>query len=199
VTERALYQLGRIATYATLGAVAGLGASVFDLAGYGRAASIIAGCLMILAAIFQLVLHRSPLPTSFVTRVTAPIRTRLGTMLRERSRTGMLGIGALNGLLPCGLVTSALFGSAATTDPVSGMIFMSAFGVGTLPVMMTVSMGGGLISDRLRATMRTALPVIAVSVGILVVLRGLALGIPFISPPAVHAHADASCCAPHAD
>jgi len=199
VVERGLYQSGRIMTYALLGALAGLGASIGDLAGYERVVSITAGVLMIAAAILQLLLHRSILPSRMVARLTGPVRHRLGMLLRNGSRPAMLGIGALNGLLPCGLVSSALFGSAATTDPIAGMTFMAAFGVGTLPVMMTLSLGGSLVTGRFRSSLRTALPVIAIMIGVLVVVRGMALGIPYVSPPAVTDHTTAGCCTTHQD
>ena len=63
LAEKSIYQVGRIATYATLGLIVGLGASVFDLAGYGRVASITAGVLMIITAVLQLVWHKNLLPS----------------------------------------------------------------------------------------------------------------------------------------
>lgn len=195
--EKGLYQIGRVATYALLGLFVGLGASVFELAGYGRVASVTAGILMIVTAALQLVWHRNLLPSGPIHRATAPIRSKLGELLKQRSMLALTGIGMLNGLLPCGLVTSALLGSAATTEPLAGMVFMSFFGIGTLPVMMSIALGSTILNDRMRSSMRVAMPVLAIAVGVIVVLRGLALDIPFVSPPEAKPHSQVNCCDEH--
>ncbi|MBL0320823.1 MAG: sulfite exporter TauE/SafE family protein [Ignavibacteria bacterium] len=197
LAEKSIYQVGRIATYATLGLIVGLGASVFDLAGYGRVASITAGVLMIITAVLQLVWHKNLLPSGPVLRVTAPVRTWLGGLLQKRSMLALGGIGVLNGLLPCGLVTSALLGSAATADPVGGMTFMSFFGLGTLPMMLSIALGGALLTDRMRTSMRVAMPVVALIVGSIVMLRGMALDIPYLSPPEAKPASNVHCCEEH--
>ncbi|MCX6139571.1 MAG: sulfite exporter TauE/SafE family protein [Candidatus Kapabacteria bacterium] len=195
--EKGLYHVGRIATYSILGVLVGLGASVFELAGYGRVASITAGVLMIVTAGLQLIWHRNLLPSGPIHRITAPIRSRLGELLRKRSLLALTGIGLLNGLLPCGLVTSALLGSAATTEPLSGMIFMASFGVGTLPVMMSISLSGTFLTNRMRSSLRVVMPLLALVVGIVVILRGLALDIPYLSPPEPRPNAQLNCCGDH--
>lgn len=194
LAEKTLYQAGRIGTYAVLGYIVGMGASVFDLAGYGRIASISAGILMVITALVQIVWHKSLIPSGPLYRLTGSVRLALRRQLDNHSFVALGAIGALNGLLPCGLVTSALLGSAATTEPVGGMIFMASFGVGTLPIMMSMALGGGLLTSSLRAKMRVALPVIALLVGSIVVLRGMALDIPYLSPPEARDSSNVKCC-----
>lgn len=197
VIEKSTYQIGRVATYALLGLVVGFGASAFDLAGYGRIASITAGVLMIATAVIQIVWHRSPIPSGPIHTLTAPVRRWLGELLKQRSMLALAGIGALNGLLPCGLVTSALLGSAATTQPIDAMVFMTFFGIGTMPMMLSIALGGAFLTERIRVKMRVALPVVALAVGAIVLLRGMALDIPFISPPEAKPTANVHCCEEH--
>lgn len=96
-------------------------------------------------------------------------------------------MGMANGLLPCGMVYIAIAGALSTADVVSGVLFMAFFGAGTLPAMMMISYFGKMISLSARSSMRKAVPYFVAVMGILLILRGLNLGIPFISPemPAV--------------
>lgn len=191
---RLAYQFGRIMMYALLGAVVGLGTGAVALAGYERIISVTAGSLMIIAAMMQLLWHRSIVSSGPILRLTAPVRSTLGTLLKRRSVSAMFGLGAVNGLLPCGLVLAAIFGSAATTSPLDGAIFMSSFGLGTLPVMSVLSMGGGWLTSKLKGKYRLAMPLLALMLGGVIVLRGMGLGIPLISPtPPVEEH-KAECC-----
>ena len=182
VFGRFLYQFGRIGTYVVLGALFGLGASAISLAGYEQIISISAGVLMVITALMQILWHKSVLPTQFVTKVTAPVRSSMQRLLKQDSLAAMSGLGAVNGLLPCGLVMSALFGSAATTSTLDGALFMGFFGLGTLPVMATLSLGGGWISGLLKGRTKIAIPVVVLLLGTAFIVRGMGLGIPYLSP-----------------
>jgi len=194
VTGRLLYQIGRIGTYMILGTLAALGASAITISGYEGVVSITAGVLMIVSAVLQLLWHKSLLPAGPLLRLTAPVRSAMQRLLHQRSLLALLGIGAVNGLLPCGLVLSAIFGSAATTDPAQGAMFMAAFGLGTLPVMTAISLGGGWITNHLKGTARLAMPVLALLLGTVFVVRGMHLGIPLLSPKPPVAEHQAACC-----
>jgi uncharacterized protein len=189
VLGRLLYQFGRITIYTLMGLLVGLGASTLALSGYERLVSISAGTLMIVAAIMQLLWHRSLLPSGWLVTITTPVRTSMRSMLQKRTLTSMPLLGALNGLLPCGLVMAALFGSASTLSAIDGALFMFFFGLGTLPVMMVLALSIGSISTILTGRWKMAMPFIALALGALFILRGMELGIPYVSPgPAAHVH-----------
>ncbi|HSH64332.1 MAG TPA: sulfite exporter TauE/SafE family protein, partial [Bacteroidia bacterium] len=114
----------------------------------------------------------------------------------------LLVIGLLNGLLPCGLVYVAVAGALNTNGVLSGIAFMVVFGLGTIPVMMSVTLLGNVIGQKLRKQMNHIIPVFIVMLGIIFILRGLSLGIPYISPksqmltPEKEMKVKGSCCSP---
>jgi sulfite exporter TauE/SafE len=92
-------------------------------------------------------------------------------------------IGLLNGLLPCGPVYAAAAGALATSNLWTGALFMFAFGLGTMPMLSAISIIGNRIGIELRKKLARLVPVTIVVIGLLFILRGMSLGIPFISPP----------------
>jgi hypothetical protein len=115
---------------------------------------------------------------------TAPLRRAIQQLFRTRSYKGLFLIGLLNGLLPCGLVYLAIAGAIGTGSVYFGIAFMVLFGLGTLPMMLLISWIGNLFTIAVRNTMNKIIPYIVVLIGVLFILRGLSLGIPYLSPPA---------------
>lgn len=185
VFGRALYNAGRIATYSALGAIFGLFGQTLALAGWQRGVSIAAGLFMLVFAFFS---HRLTPSYSF-----APLRNVLRRLLGRRTNGALLAIGLLNGLLPCGLVYVALAGAAATDSTAHGAIFMAVFGFGTFPAMFGISLAGRIVGPSVRIKLRRLVPLALFLVGIVLILRGLDLGIPFLSP---HLSLEGECCAP---
>ncbi len=177
-----LYNLGRSVTYGALGAVFGLLGKGIQLAGFQQWVSIAMGVMMIASVLFPFLFKGSlafdRLAAGLVGKLIAKFRTLFG----KSSKANLLTIGLLNGLLPCGLVYIALAGAIATHEVSMGIWFMIIFGLGTIPVMMSVSLIGNLISTSLRKKINHMIPVFIVILGILFILRGMSLGIPFISP-----------------
>jgi len=88
----------------------------------------------------------------------------------------------LNGLLPCGLVYVAGAASTAVGAVWPGVGYMAAFGAGTFPLMLAISISGKLMPFSLRLKLQKAIPVSILIVGILLILRGLSLDVPYLSP-----------------
>ena len=95
----------------------------------------------------------------------------------------MFLFGIINGFLPCGFVYVALAGAMTTGDFISGALFMSLFGLGTIPIMLGTSLVGKFVTRGLRSKMNKLIPVFAIVLAIIFILRGLSLGIPYLSPP----------------
>jgi hypothetical protein len=175
---RFLYNLGRIITYSFLGLLLGTFGLGLKLAGMQQSISIVAGILIILMVLFS---------TNFIERKLGnPLKwiggKRIAQLFRSKSNLSLLFIGLLNGLLPCGFVYVGLAGSVATQDAFSGAIYMALFGFGTLPMMFGVSMAGQFLSIQIRTRITKVVPYLAVLIGVLFILRGLNLGISYISP-----------------
>lgn len=182
VWGRLLYNGGRLVTYTLLGGLFGFLGGVLHLAGWQQGLSIMVGSVIILAAVLGLLHRRLPLAW-LPARTVSVVQQALGRMLRLQSPAGLFLVGVLNGLLPCGLVYFALAGSLTTGSPVAGMAYMALFGAGTVPLMLaTALLGRLLVRPSWQLLARRVLPAGMLALGALFVLRGLGLGIPYISP-----------------
>lgn len=182
VLSRLIYNGGRIVTYTSLGILAGLFSRAISLAGYQQALSIFAGIILLLFIgwnrLRQWFNKLESYPSNFASRIT----DKLKSLLNNSSHTSLFIIGVLNGFLPCGFVYMAL-GTAVTFGSVqSSSLFMSGFGLGTVPAMLSVSLAGGWISMAFRQKLQKLSPYFIALVGLILILRGLNLGIPFLSP-----------------
>lgn len=171
-----LYNIGRATTYLVLGLTFGALGQIISLAGFQAALSISLGLIILISLFLPLSQSLSLLTSSSLWRNT------LGKLFKKKSLSAFLGIGLLNGLLPCGLVYTALAGAIASGDSWYAGQFMLVFGLGTIPVLIGVSVFGNATRINLKGLIKRALPVMIISLGILLILRGLSLGIPYISP-----------------
>ncbi len=190
---RLIYHSGRLATYTALGLVFGLLGRTLLLIGVQRWVSVGLGVLMLGGVI------ASPrfLELPGIVRWVGQLKSWMGGFLRQRTFSALAVLGGLNGLLPCGLVYAACAGAAASGDGLSGARFMLAFGLGTLPVMLAISLSGRLLPTAVRLRLRHVMPVSVALLGGLLILRGLSLGIPYVSPD-LEAGAEGSCHGPAA-
>jgi uncharacterized protein len=175
---RFIYNLGRIITYATLGILMGLFGSGLKLAGIQQGLSIAAGVFILFWALYQLLGFRfiKFQPLSWLGK------TYFSKLMGNASSWSLLGIGLLNGLLPCGFVYLALVGSSVTQHVWDAAIFMALFGLGTLPMMYGVSVVGQFLSQKVRSNLTRLSPIFAILIAALFIVRGLNLGIPYVSP-----------------
>ncbi len=183
-----LYNIGRAITYALMGAVFGILGEGFQLGGFQRWISIIMGVLMVLAVLFPALFKSSGKLDKYLYGYNARLKQRFGVLFNKRSYSSLLIIGLLNGLLPCGLVYMALAGAIATGGVASGALFMFIFGLGTLPMLLALSLVGNVVSGSMKSSINKLIPYVIVVIGILFILRGMNLGIPFISPPEERLH-----------
>jgi uncharacterized protein len=178
VVGRIAYNLGRIVTYCALGLLFGLVGAALWLAGIQRWVSITLGVALLLGLLASRNLVLWTPVTFLVDRLKAP----MSALLRRRSLAALAVLGLLNGLLPCGLVYAACAGAAATGGILTGAQYMAAFGVGTTPIMLAISLSGKLVPPPLRLQLRKAIPVCVFLLASLLILRGMSLGIPYLSP-----------------
>ena len=177
-----LYNLGRVLTYGSLGLLFGFLGRSFVIAGYQQALSVSLGVIILAIIIIpNRYLQKVPLVNRFFQPV-AKIKQALTGLFKTRTYNSLFTIGVLNGLLPCGLVYTAVAGAIAMAEPVKGSLFMMFFGLGTLPAMLGLTLAGQKISMRLRNSFKKTVPVFVALMAVLLILRGLNLGIPYVSP-----------------
>jgi sulfite exporter TauE/SafE len=164
-----------------------LGRTLF-LAGIQRWVSIALGFALLAGLVASRKLSLWNPATAFV----GITKSRMSALLRRRSLLALTLLGLLNGLLPCGLVYVAAAGATVTNGIASGALYMAAFGLGTMPMMFSISLSGKLIPMSLRLQLRKAIPVSVCLLATLLILRGMSLGIPYVSPDL--AAGAASCC-----
>jgi uncharacterized protein len=174
---RLLYNTGRVVTYMLMGAAAGLLGIGAALAGYQGALSVFAGVFILLMIVF-----RSRFFSSAAVFRSGAVRNLFGRLMRSQGSGSLFSLGLLNGFLPCGLVYLALAGSAAAGSLPRSVLYMSLFGIGTIPMMLALSLAPGWLSPGARRKMARLIPAGAALIAVLLILRGLSLGIPFISP-----------------
>lgn len=176
-----LYNFGRITVYSLFGLLFGLLGRQIYIAGLQQWFSIIAGILILvimLQALFQFKFLSLPLFNKF----NAGIKKIIGRLLRTPNVNVMFLLGMANGLLPCGFVYFAVTGALAVGSLQAAITFMFFFGLGTLPAMFSVSYFGTMIKLSVRQFIKKAVPFFMVVMGVLLVLRGMGLGIPYVSP-----------------
>ena len=178
-----LYNLGRTLTYGIMGAIFGLLGQGLHLIGFQQKISVIMGAIMIISVLFpKLFKNQYSMEKSWF-KAVGKLKKTIAEMFSIRSFQSLFFIGMLNGLLPCGLVYMAIAGAIGMGGVVEGSLYMILFGLGTIPMLLGISLAGNVLSLTVRSKINKLIPVLVVVVGILFVLRGLSLGIPYLSPP----------------
>jgi len=180
--HKSLYNTGRVITYTILGLFAGLIGQGFSFAGWQQGLSIFLGIFLILIMVITKSGNLNIPSGRFLSNLTNGIKRYFAKFLKRRSMGSALAMGMVNGLLPCGLVYIALAASIAGGSIESGAMYMLVFGLGTFPVMLGVSLVGNFIGPAVRQKIYRLVPVFIVTLGVIFILRGMNLGIPYVSP-----------------
>jgi len=182
IVSKLSYNFGRAITYSLMGGAIGLIGEGFSLAGYQQALSVIIGVSMLIIVIFTKYKHFDLPFIGIFDQLWKFAKRRLSPLFKSKSEAAPLIIGLINGLLPCGLVYAALFTATSMGGVAESAIYMALFGLGTAPLLIGVSLFGNFISPQIRNRFNSLVPYFLGIVAILLILRGLNLGIPFVSP-----------------
>jgi len=184
---RLIYNLGRVITYSFFGLIFGLLGKSISLISIGlqQGITIIIGILIIISVFIPSGIKKNLVDSSLIGKFSARIKSLFGKLFGNNSSSSLFFIGILNGFLPCGFVYLGLGYALIKGDIIQSTLFMSFFGLGTLPIMFTAAVAGNFININLRQKVRKLMPLLAVLFGILFILRGLSLGIPYISPKTI--------------
>lgn len=182
ITGATLYNSGRVVTYSALGVLFGLLGRGIHLAGFQQWTSILLGIAMIISVLFPFFFREKITIGRLFSGLAARLITRLRKLFTDRSYFSLLMIGLLNGLLPCGLVYVAIAGAINSGNVGSGALFMMLFGIGTIPLLLVATLASDAIGQRIRSKMQKVVPYFVFTLGVLFILRGMSLGIPYVSP-----------------
>ncbi len=174
------YNLGRALSYTIMGAILGMVGKQVSLAGFQQYLSILSGVIILLFFIYPYV---SQSKIGIFNVWNQKIQSLLSTQLTKRqSPLFHFELGLINAWLPCGLVYLALATALASGNLLSSCIIMFLFGLGTIPLMLGLQMAGNFISIPWRQRITKVIPVFVLVSASLLILRGMNLGIPMISP-----------------
>lgn len=179
-----IYNTGRILTYMLLGAIFGLLGKGIQLAGFQLWSSVVIGVLMIVAVLVPLVFGKRLSIENLFGGYSKSLYNGFQRLFQVGTASSLFSIGLLNGFLPCGLVYVGIAGAINTGDVFQSASFMALFGLGTFPIMFAVSIAGKFLSLSVRNLISKVTPYLVIMLGVLFILRGLSLGIPYISPKA---------------
>ena len=183
-----LYHLGRLLAYSSIGLLFGLVGKGLYLAGFQQRLSILLGILMIVLVLIPLRILNKYNFSKPLYRGIGIIKSKLGLYLKKKSSKAIFTIGFFNGFLPCGMVYMALVGAMATTEFYLGGLYMFLFGLGTIPMMTVAVYSKNIFSLNFRNKIQKAIPIFVVLIGLLFILRGMGLCIPYVSPKDVNLH-----------
>lgn len=182
ISHLLLYNFGRSLTYSLLGLLFGLIGQVFNVFGFQQYLSIAIGVLILLSVFFSSTFASRHKLTAKIYQGMSVIKTALAKLFQKKGWMSVFSIGLLNGLLPCGLVYMGIAGALATGSYANGALFMALFGLATIPIMLSISLFGNIISIKFRQNLKNLVPIVLSAMAVLLILRGLNLGIPYLSP-----------------
>ena len=172
------YNLGRTVTYAALGLLFGLIGSLVAVVDLQKLLSIILGMLLVFSFFLSIDIDKKVNGLPAVRRFYDKLRLSISNMYTRAKKYHPFTLGLVNGLLPCGLVYLALAGAIAYGTLLKGAIFMVFFGLGTIPMMLALTLGTNFLNPKWRFQFRKILPYVTLFFGIFLIYRGFAVGMP---------------------
>jgi len=169
-----IYNSGRILTYSLFGLAFGFLGKGIALSGFQSWLSIALGVSIIVAVISPRLLRSHNKPVFYQNFIQFITKT-YGKLIRKESKPAQFGMGFLNGLLPCAFVYTGLSAAVLTVSPLHSMAYMALFGLGTLPAMFSMYLAPSFVSIDLRSAIRKYLPYLAFTLGVFLIIRGVAL------------------------
>lgn len=177
--QKLSYNLGRTVSYTLLGLLMGLIGKQLWIAGWQQNLSILSGLLIVFISLPKILPFFS-INWHFQNPFQKTFNHLFAKALQRKS--GHFVIGILNGFLPCGFVYLALATALSSDNVWQSGLFMSFFGLGTLPLMLAAMLGINFAKPAFRYRINQLLPVLTLCLGLWFILRGLNLDIPYLSP-----------------
>jgi len=186
ILGRTLYNTGRVITYSLLGLIFGLFGERIFIGEFQQTVSFYIGVGMLFYLAKPLLLKtkekRFQIKTDRKTNLFESFKNMFVKILNKNSKSALFSIGLLNGLLPCGFIYLALSAAVIIGSPLKSGMFMASFGIGTIPLMLVVSVSGNLIKSYIKQKIGKLSLIFKLAVALLFIVRGMNLNIPYLSP-----------------
>ena len=176
------YNFGRILIYSIFGVIVGFIGLGIQFVGILQSLSIIAGFGIVLYAWRKILFTGAFFDQFRITFIQRFTSRNMGKIIKSQSHFKFFLFGTLNGLLPCGMVYTALITSIIAGSPFNSGLTMLFFGIGTMPGMILITYFANQITNRFRGKINKVLPYLVTLIGLIIILRGLNLDIPYLSP-----------------
>ena len=170
ILNRVLYNLGRTATYVTMGIVVGFFGKIIQWGGWQGKISIALGLLIFVVLLIPAI-QKLFLPS--LSRLVLKLKNAFTSQLQSRRPFSSTLTGMLNGFLPCGLVYAALAVALIQNSPWESAVVMALFGLGTLPMLLLAAYSWQAMKSAIpfsSAKLQTAMLVI---VALVMIWRGV--------------------------
>ena len=176
------YLFGKAITYSLLGLFSGAFAKMLVLTGFQRYISLLTGVLILSVFILQKVGNGNLGLARLNYQWVGLLKQQFNKFLQEKNLISAFLIGLINGVLPCGLVYIALAGAVGAGGWWQSMLYMFLFGLANMPLMFVLMIFKNKLSLSFRGLFQKAIPTFTVILAVLLIIRGLNLGIPYFSP-----------------
>lgn len=174
------YNFGRAVSYTVMGAILGLIGTQISMVGFQQYLSIACGVLILILFLLPYVSkNKVGILQSWNQKIQSLLNAQFS---KKQSPFFHFELGLINAWLPCGLVYLALAAALASGNFVASCTIMFLFGLGTIPLMISLQLLGNYINIQWRQKLSKAIPVFILLSSSLLILRGMNLGIPIISP-----------------
>jgi uncharacterized protein len=175
-----LYNLGRVGAYSTIGLIVGLLGRGINWFGLTQIISIVLGAIILVSVVLPRLLKKKSIHMpAWINRYQI---NALQYLMKKQTVGWMFLVGIMNGFLPCGLVYMAVAAALVAGSVGNAMLFMIFFGIGTIPAMVALVAIAQNMPLHIRVSFQKFVPIVSMIIGALLILRGLNLDIPFISP-----------------
>lgn len=173
VIARLFYNAGRILVYGLLGALVGSLGAIAGLTQYQTLLSAAVGAVLVLLGIGGVSVIRIPVLTPALQRLANALKSLFAAQVKSKSVPSFVLMGAINGLLPCGLTYFALTYCVTLPNALTGFQFMLLFGAGTLPVMLGIPAVLSLVSSRLKVSLQRVTAAVMILLGVFLLVRSV--------------------------
>ncbi|MBT8234445.1 MAG: sulfite exporter TauE/SafE family protein [Saprospiraceae bacterium] len=172
------YNVGRTITYTFLGILFASIGSMLVVVDLQKYLSVLIGFILILSFYFTLNLESKARRFKIINNAVNAISNKIYGLVTKAQGKPTLLLGMINGLLPCGLIYLAIAGALSAKTIIEGGLFMTFFGIGTIPALFFLVIGSQTFGQKLRPLFKKVYPLANLFLGVFLIYRGIVVNLP---------------------